>query len=142
MPPSSKPSPRTLSINLLAFLESLPPFPATQKALEKLQVLMPAFSSSPFTQASGPKPAKSAEDEDDWRAYFDSDQSDDEDKDVKGRSTKVLNKDGKKVGAKKGMKKEVAGGKTRDMNVHEGIWSLASLKSSFTSAWMALFSLP
>ncbi|CDZ97910.1 Predicted nucleolar protein involved in ribosome biogenesis [Phaffia rhodozyma] len=140
LPPTSRPATACLSLNLLNLLESLPPFPTTQKALERLPVLMPGFASSPFTLSSGPKAPKSTDEEDDWRAYFDSDQEDD-DAEVQIRSTKVINKDGKKVSAKKGVKKEVAGGKTRDMTIHEGIWSLASAKSAFTAVWLGLFSL-
>lgn len=139
--PSS--APRTLAPNVLTLLSTQPsPIPSTQKALEKTPVYMPAFKSRPFISHSTSK--KERLDEDDWRAFYESDSEESDDGAPKARGVSAPGK-GKRKEIKskgpKGAKKEL-GGRVKQMTSHEGIWSLESLKAGFTSAWMGLLSLP
>lgn len=131
-----------LADNVLALLTTQAAFPATQKALEKQPVLLSGFASRPFITAAA-KAAKGEADADDWRAYFESDSEESDDGAPKARGPSAPGKGKRKeVKGKKGAAKRELGGRVKQMTVHEGIWSLESLRAGFTSAWMALLSLP
>lgn len=131
-----------LATNVFTLLATQTGFPATQKALEKLPVMLPGFAAQPFITAAA-KAAKGEADPDDWRAYFDSDSEESDDGAPKARGPSAPGKGKRKeIKGKKGEKKRELGGRVKQMTVHEGIWSLESLRAGFTSAWMALLSLP
>lgn len=103
---------------------------------------MPAFKSRPFVSHSTSK--KERLDEDDWRAFYESDSEESDDGAPKARGVSAPGKGKRKEIKPKGLKgaKKELGGRVKQMTSHEGIWSLESLKAGFTSAWMGLLSLP